>query len=199
MIVTSYGIGGVVGAGLTFVLLGRQRLGAALIASALAMCGSFALVGFSSSLFLSIGLLIITGAAVTLVSVSGRTMMQGLAHDDRMARVFGVLEGLEAAGLAVGGAVLSLVAVRFGLAAAFAAVGALGVTCLVLLTPRLRSIDAERRPIDPAVIALARSSPIFGPLPPYSLERILHGLSPSVSSRARWSWRAEILATACAW
>lgn len=178
VIVTSYGVGGLIGAGLTFVLLGRQRLGAALMISVLAMCGSFAVVGFSSSLSISTGLLVVTGAAVTLVSVSGRTMMQGLAHDDRMARVFGVLEGLEAAGLAVGGAVLSFVAVRFGLAEAFAAVGGLGVICLMLLAPRLRSIDAERRPIDPEVISLARSSPIFGPLPPYSLERILHGLVP---------------------
>ena len=176
VLVTSYGVGGLLGAGLSFVLLGRQRLGAALMVSALAMCVSFAVVGFSSSLSLSIGLLVITGAAVTLVSVSGRTMMQGLAHDDRMARVFGVLEGLEAAGLAVGGAVLAFVAVRFGLAAAFATVGGLGVICLILLVHRLRSIDAERRPIDPEVISLARSSPIFGPLPPFALERILHGL-----------------------
>lgn len=176
VIVTSYGLGGFFGAGLTFVLLGRQRLGAALMFSVLIMCGSFAAIGLSSSMPISIGLLVVAGAAVTLTSVSGRTMMQGLAHDDRMARVFGVLEGLEAAGLAAGGALLSIVAVRFGLAEAFAAVGALGLVCLIFLARRLRSIDAERRRIDPAVVTLARSSAIFGPLPPYALERILHGL-----------------------
>lgn len=116
------------------------------------------------------------GAGVTLTSVAGRTMLQGLTPDDTLARLFGVLEALESISLALGGVALSVLAVRTSVATAFAAIGGAGVVGLIVMWRRLASIDQARRAVDPDLLRLARSTAIFSALPPYTIEQVMNGM-----------------------
>ncbi len=177
VLLTGFGAGGLIGSALSFALVGRRRLALALATSVVMMCGFFVPLGWSTDLVTSTLLLVLVGAGVTLTSVAGRTMLQGLTPDDTLARLFGVLEALEALGLALGGVALSLLAVQTGIETAFAVVGGVGVVGLAVMWRRLATIDRARRPVDADLVRLARASPVLGPLPPYAIEQVMSGLS----------------------
>ncbi|MGA9278483.1 MFS transporter, partial [Ilumatobacter sp.] len=109
ILITGFGAGGLLGSAISFALVGRRRLARALAASVLLMCITFGVVGSSEQLVTATLLLVLVGTGVTLTSVTGRTMLQGLTPDDTLARLFGVLEGLKMVGLAAGGVSLSVV------------------------------------------------------------------------------------------
>jgi hypothetical protein len=138
------------------------------------MSAVFAVLGWSTNLTMATLLLVVVGAGVTLTSVAGRTMLQGLAPDDTLARLFGVLEALESIALALGGITLSLLAIRTSVPTAFAVVGGASIVGLGVMWRRLASIDRARRPIDPVLLQLARSSAVFSPLSPLC-DRAGHG------------------------
>ena len=176
VLLTGFGAGGLLGSALSFGLVGQHRLARALAASVILMCLSFAAVGWSGHLVSATGLLVLVGAGVTLTSVAGRTMLQGLTPDDTLARLFGVLEALEAIGLALGGLALSALAVRTDITTALAVVAGAGIVGLAIMARRLASIDRARRRIDPDLLQIARMSPVFSPLPPYAIEQVMNGL-----------------------
>lgn len=177
VLLSGFGAGGLIGSAVSFALIGRRRLAVALAASVVVMCGFFAIIGWSTHLVTSTLLLVFVGAGVTLTSVAGRTMLQGLTPDDTLARLFGVLETLKSAGLALGGITLSVLAVTTSLHTSFAIVGATGIVGLAVMWRRLASIDRDRRPIDARLLQLARSSTVLSPLPPYAIEQVMPGLA----------------------
>ncbi|MEP4649840.1 MAG: cyclic nucleotide-binding domain-containing protein, partial [Ilumatobacter sp.] len=177
VLLTGFGAGGLIGSALCFALVGRRRLALALAGSVVMMCGFFAPLGRSTDLATATMLLVVVGAGVTLTSVAGRTMLQGLTPDDTLARLFGVLEALEAIGLALGGVALSVLAVQTSIETAFALVGGVGIVGLVVMWRRLLTIDRARRPVDRDLLQLARSSPVLASLPPYAVEQVMSGLT----------------------
>jgi len=178
VLLIGFGAGGLLGSAISFALVGRQRLAGALAAAVVAMCATFAVLGWSEQLATATLLLVLVGAGVTMTSVAGRTMLQGLTPDDTLARLFGVLEALESIGLALGGLALSVLAVQTSVPTAFAVVGGAGIVGLVLMWPRLTSIDRARRAIDPELLRLARATAIFSPLPPYAIEQVMQDMVP---------------------
>jgi hypothetical protein len=178
VLLTGYGAGGLLGSAASFALVGRRRLARSLAAGSVVMCSTFAVVGWTDHLATATLLLVFVGTGVTLTSVAGRTMLQGLTPDDTLARLFGVLEALKALGLALGGLSLSLLAVRTSVATAFAVVGGAGIIGLAVMWPRLASIDRARRAVDPELLRIARSTAIFSPLTPYAIEQVMNGMVP---------------------
>jgi hypothetical protein len=174
----AYGMGTLLGAASSLLLVGRRRLALGTASGVLASCAVFALVGWSGSVALTVAMLVATGAGSTLAGVAARTMLQGLTSDDTLARLFGVIEALFYSFIAAGGALLSFSALRLGATSSFAVVGGVSAIVLLAVLPRLLAIDAARRELDPDVVELARSSSIFGPLPPYAIEQIMHRLIP---------------------
>jgi hypothetical protein len=98
-------------------------------------------------------------------------MLQRAVSEDLLARVFGVLEGLTTATVAVGSVLASALVSWLG------GRGALLVTGLVLPAivaaswRSLRRIEARTKPPG-ELIELLRGVPMFAPLPPLSLERL---------------------------
>lgn len=178
VLLIGFGAGGLLGSAISFALVGRQRLAGALAAAVVVMCATFAVIGWSEHLATATLLLVLVGAGVTMTSVAGRTMLQGLTPDDTLARLFGVLEALESIGLALGGIALSVLAVQTSVPAAFAIVGGAGIVGLVVMWPRLASIDRARRAVDPELLRIARTTAIFSPLPPYAIEQVMQEMVP---------------------
>ncbi|MFN3257656.1 MAG: cyclic nucleotide-binding domain-containing protein [Ilumatobacter sp.] len=172
LLTTMFGLGAVLGSVGSVALVGRQRLARTLTASVGAAGASLAIVGASSILVLTVVLLVVAGLAVSLAEVAARTMMQGLTSDDTLSRLFGVLEGTQALGLAAGGFAVSMATVAFGPTAAFA--GVAGAVAVVAMTTwrRLASIDRERHVAPLPLYDLLRSTAVFGALPPYVIEQL---------------------------
>ncbi len=177
VLLTGFGAGGLIGSAASFALVGRHRLALALAGSVVLMCVAFATIGWSGNLATATLLLVIVGGGVTMTSVAGRTMLQGLTPDDTLARLFGVLEALESISLAAGGVALSILAVQTSVTTSFAIVGGVGVLGLAVMWHRLATIDHNRRPVDPSLLRVARSSAVLSPLPPYAMEQVLSGIT----------------------
>jgi hypothetical protein len=173
----AFGLGSVFAIGLTARLVGNPRLALPLV---LSLGGwTVALFGLAATPVLALSLLFIAtaGAARSIFDVTGRMLLQRVARPDLLARVFGLLEGLEMAGLALGSLLaIGLVAIG-GAAAAFAGVGAL--LPLVALSAGRRLLDIDRHATAPVVeVALLRSVPMLSLLPPPTLESLARALTP---------------------
>jgi hypothetical protein len=120
----------------------------------------------------------VAGVGRPLIDVAGRTLLQRVVPDRVLSRVFGVLEGLYMAGLALGLAVIPALFALIGVRATFVAAGAFLPVLFLLLSHRLAEIDATGT-VPKARLALLRSLPIFAPLPAPAIERVASRLIPT--------------------
>ena len=168
------GIGGVLGAVAVTALAGRKRLAGDLGIGALLWGLPLALVAVWTNTAFVLVLFAAIGIGNTIVDVAGITLLQRTAADEVLARVFGVLETLMLAMLAVGFLVTPALVSSLGTKATLVLVGAILPALLVPVWPALRRVDASARvPAEP--LALLRAIPIFAPLPPPVLERLATG------------------------
>jgi MFS family permease len=166
-----FGLGSVIGATLSVLLIGRRRLIPPIAVAALLFGVPIALVGISPPVAV-LALFTLSGGARTVRDVAGRTLLQRVAPDEVLARVFGVLEGLGQAGVVIGSIVTSSLIASFGLEIALVVMGAFAPAIALLLWSPLRSVDRDAKVPDPEVLSLLRSMPLFAPLPPPTLERL---------------------------
>lgn len=177
----AFGAGGVLGIAATASLVGRRYLTPALAAGALAWGVSFAIVGADPRVATAFALLVVAGAGRIVVDVAGRTLLQRIAPVDLLCRVFGLLEGLSMAALALGSLLTPLLVALAGERAAVIGVGIVLPVALLLGSTRLLAID--RRATVPVVeLALLRSIPLFAPLGPVELESLARELRPVEAS-----------------
>jgi hypothetical protein len=94
-----------------------------------------------------------------------------------LARVFGVLEGVQMAALALGSAVAAALVGLLATHGAFVVAGGGLVVAVLVAWPRLRQIDAAGL-AHPSELALLRAIPMFAPLQAPSLERLAANLVP---------------------
>ena len=173
----AFGVGSVLAIGLTARLVGHPRLALPLVLSLGAWTiGLFGLAA-TPGLVMSLLLLATAGGARSIFDVSARTLLQRVARPDLLARVFGLLEGLEMAALAVGSLLATGLFALGGSSAAFVGVGAL--LPLVALSTGRRLLDIDRHATVPVVeVALLRSVSILSLLPPPTLESLARALVP---------------------
>jgi hypothetical protein len=118
------------------------------------------------------------GAGRSVADVAGRTLLQRIAPDVVLARVFGALEGLSMISLAIGSAAASVLIEALGVDAALIVTGVVLPATLVLAWRRLLSIDREAAVPDEEVVSLLRGLPLFAPLPAPVIERLVANLVP---------------------
>jgi MFS family permease len=176
----AFGVGGIVGAAASVTLIGRHRLTPALVAGAGAMGVPVAVVAATPSAVAAPVLFSVAGGGRSAADVVGRTLLQRVAPDDVLARVFGVLEGLAMLALAIGSIAASVLAETVGIRAALAVTGAFVPVVLLVLLQRLLRIDRHAEAPDPERLELLLGSDIFAPLQPPTLERLARHLEPLV-------------------
>ncbi len=178
ILAAAIGVGGIVGAALTFTLIGRRRLTTPIILGLLAVAVPIMLVGAIDSFLLVMLVLAVTGLGRPILEVAGRTLIQGLSSEDTMAGIFGLLEGLTLLALAVGALGFSLAATALGTGWALFVVGAILPLFLAIRYRSLRAIDNQRPEVDLELLELMRSIPIFAPLPAFQVEQLLVNMKP---------------------
>lgn len=172
-----FGLGSVLAVGVTARLVGHPRLALPLVLSlGVWTVGLFGL-GATPGLVLSLVLLGLAGGARSTFDVTARTLLQRVARPDLLARVFGLLEGLEMAGLALGSLLATVLYTLGGARAAFVGVGA--ILPVVALSGGRGLLDIDRHATAPVVeAALLRSVPMLSLLPPPTLESLARALIP---------------------
>ena len=173
----AWAVGGLLGGVLATGLLGGGRLAAGLAAGCL-LAGA-AVIGLATwtTVASALGLLALVGLGYTLIEVAGETLMQRLAPDDVLGRVFGVVEGTYVASAAAGSVLAPVAIAVLGLEGALVAVGAcLPVLALALRAP-LGRLEAGV-PIPERQFGLLRGISLFAPLPLATLETLATRMEP---------------------
>lgn len=172
------GAGGLLGVALTVMLIGRPRLAVPYGTGAVAFGMPLAFLGVGGSAVVAAPLLAVSGAGRSVMDVAGRTLLQRVSPHALLARIFGVLEGIQLASEAIGSIAASLVVALLGPHLAFVAVGLLLPIAVLLAARSLREIDMASE-LHLVELELLRGIPIFAPLSALVLERLAASLVPA--------------------
>ena len=176
------GAGGIAGAAISALLVGRPRLAIPFGAGLLLWAGALAAVGVLPLPIVAVVLLALAGMGRVVMDVAGRTLLQRVAPDALLSRVFGVLEGIYMATLAVGAILAPALIALAGIRGAFLAAGLALISFTAFSWRRLLRTDAAGV-VHPRELAALIRVPFFAPLPGPALERLAAALIP-VTARA---------------
>lgn len=166
-----WGVGAIAGGGGVLALLDRRRIVLGVTVGAAILCLATSLVGLLPPAVVVTALLAGAGAGYTLAEVAAHTILQRLAADALLARVFGVVETVVVVSSAVGGAGAGLLLEGLGASVAWLAV-ALVMPAVVLICRR-QFAGAELGPPAPdREYGLVQGNRIFAPLPIATKERL---------------------------
>jgi MFS family permease len=170
------GIGGIAGGFYAVVLTRRRRLGRP-FAVALTMWGlPIAVIGLVPNAAVVVAALLTIGIANAVLDVSGFTLVQRLAADRNLGRVFGVLFTFGIAMGGLGALAAPLLVSLLGLRPVLVLVGAVLPALALASRSRLRRIDEHSEPL-PELFSLFSTIPLFAPLPPTTIEKLASGCS----------------------
>jgi MFS family permease len=172
------GAGTILGGALAFALVGRERLALVVAVGAVVWGVAMGTVGLTGIAALAPGLIVLGGAGLTIMEVSGRTILQRSIRDEVLTRVFGIQEGLAMAALAIGSILVAGLVQAVGLVQTVVVISALLPIVALVTWARLSAIDRRATPPVQALTLLRRTS-LFRPLPPPQLE--------AVARRGTWS------------
>jgi CRP-like cAMP-binding protein len=175
------GAGGIVGALLTALLIGRTRLAGPFGAGVLLFGGALGAIGLLPLPLVALLLLALAGMGRVVMNVAGRTLLQRVSPDALLSRVFGVLEGIHNGSLAIGSIVAPALLAVAGTRGAFIAAGVALIGFTALSWRRLLRTDASGT-VPPRELAALMNVPFFISLPGPELERLASALVP-VSAR----------------
>ena len=173
----AFGLGGVVGAFATVLLVGRRRMTPSFAANSTLFGLPIAVAGAVPATATAPLLFAASGAGYGVFTVSGQTLLQRIAPEALLARVFGVVESLGMFALAIGSLAAGLLAAAFGVGGALVIAGILVPATLALCWIQLSAMDRDARPIDTEALELLRALPIFAPLSALTIDRILADLT----------------------
>jgi MFS family permease len=178
VLAAAVGIGWLVGAAGTAVLVGRRRLVTPIELAIGATGGSTAAIALVGTVGPVLALLAVAGAAQSFFAVAARTLLQRSVRADLLARVFGLQEGLMMLGLAAGAATAPVLVGLFGRGGAFVAVGVLFGLIAVVGFPSLLALDRRAVVPDEERLELVRAIPMFAPLAQHRLEPLVLAFVP---------------------
>ena len=174
-LVAALGLGAILGGGAAFALVGRRRLAPYLGVAAVMIGLPIALIGVAPAARSAAVLLVLSGIGFAILEVTGQTLLQRITPDAVRARVFGILEGLQLVGEAVGSVIIAPIAIVLGLQGTAIVLGLLLPLIAAIATARFARIDA-RVTIPQAELRALRGVPMFAPLGPAALETVARHL-----------------------
>jgi len=178
---TAMGAGGLVGGFVALMLARRNRLAFDFGIGVMLWAAPLLLVAAWPTMAAALTAMALIGIANSLVDVNAFTILQRLAPDEVLGRVFGALESAIIGGMAVGALLMPLLINTIGLRGGLVVIG-VGVTALVATgVAGLNRIDKVA--LAPVGLDLLRGVPMLGVLPEKVLDRLARQ-SASVSRAA---------------
>jgi len=172
-----YGVGAILAAGVSMLLVGR-RLGAPILGAALLLSGALAALASGLGLAGTVALLTVVGASRAVLDVATRSLLQRSVPAQSLGQVFGLLEGLTMAGLAIGALLVPALVHLGGSWLALLGVAAVLPLAATASGRALFGLDANA-PVPVVQIALLRSISLFAELPAPALEGLAAALTPA--------------------
>jgi MFS family permease len=160
----SFGVGGIVGAVISGALVGRGRLAIDFGVGILLWGVPLLLIAAWPDPIVACGAMALMGIGNTLVDVSGLTLLQRSVPDDVLARVFGVLETVFLASIALGAVLTPPLVDGLGARTTMVVVGAFLPVVILLFGRKLVALDASVH-VPERELALLRGISFFAPLP----------------------------------
>jgi MFS family permease len=171
---TAYGVGAVAAGLLTAHLIG-PRLSRALTLAVVTLGAGLVLSAFSHVAGVVLALIAVVGGGRAVLVVSVNTMLQRVVPAQLVGRVFGMVEGLSMAGLALGSVLTPLLIGLGGPTLALVVVGGLLPATALCGLRTLRRLD-QGATVPVVEVALLRSLPHFADLPAPALETLAGAL-----------------------
>ncbi len=168
---SAIGLGGLLGAGLTIVLIGRQRLARPLVLGAVAAGAAFALAGTASVPVVALVLVAVSGAGKAFYDITSRTFIQRLLPDHLLGAMFGLQEAMTMSGIALGTVVAPGLVGAVGPRWAFVVAGSFLPAVALASYAMVRRLDDDAAvPVE--VLTLLLRVPILAVLAPRIVERL---------------------------
>jgi MFS family permease len=168
---SGWGVGGIAGGAVALALLRRGRLASGMSAGALLVAAAMIGIGVWPTVAGAVALLVAVGVGYTLVEVASATLLQRLASDEVLGRVFGVLETSYVTALGFGSLLAPALVALAGVRGALIVTG-LGVVILVLITRHALAQLEAGIPVPEREYELLRAHGLFAPLPPAIVENL---------------------------
>jgi hypothetical protein len=177
-----WGPGAIVGGVVVVGLMSRNRLTVGLMLGSVVLGLAIASIGLVPSVAVAAIALFVTGAGYTLVEIAAYTLMQRLAADHVLARVFGVVESLYVASIGVGSVIAGFLVSAVGAKTALVIVGAFMPAVALVRRRQLARFEAGA-PVPGREYELLRAHAIFAPLPLATTERLARDLVEVAAER----------------
>lgn len=171
------GLGGLVGAVVAVVLAGRSSMTGPFTIALAAWGLPIAVMGLVIDPIVAVLAMGAVGLANALLDVAGFTLLQRTTPNASRVAVFGVLETVANAGLAVGGIAAPLLVAALGSREALVVAGAILPVVALLTGPLLQRVD-EGGPAGARRLELVRGDPLFRPLSLATCEHLAATLRP---------------------
>ena len=168
---SALGVGGILGASFTVVLIGARRLAPAVVVAGVVVGVSVALAGFATIPVVAMVVIAVAGGAKVFFDVALRTFVQRLLPDRLLTAVFGVQESVMMAGIALGSAAAPVLVTGPGPIAAFVVAGVFLPVVALAGWRAMGRLDATTA-IPADRLALLRGVPLFELVAPRVLERL---------------------------
>ena len=172
------GIGGLLGAVATIIIVGRSRLATDFGVGVVLWGLPLVLIGIWPNQWLALLMLGVIGVANTVVDVAAFTLLQRAVPDEVLARVFGVLQSVLLGTIGIGSVLASVLVSALGARTALVVAGAFLPAVALLTYRRLLAIDREATGPPPERVRLLQGSAIFAPLPLATIEWLTSRLLP---------------------
>lgn len=171
---TAVGVGALLSAAASAVLVKRDRL-APLLAAAIAGIAimSFALA-LTPTLATALVLFSVIGFNRSLLDLTSRMLLQRATPADSLGSIFGAIELFAGVGMVLGSLMTQVLIAASGVDAALIGLGIFFMLLLLLTWRSLRVAD-DSADIPIVAISLLRRVPAFAPLPPLALEAVARG------------------------
>jgi MFS family permease len=166
------GVGAIMGAVGSAGLIGRPRIASYLVVSAALFALTFIVLSGVELLVLGMVLFACFGLGESLLRVTSSVGTQRLAPDAFLARIFGVVEGLQMAAMALGSIAVSMVVQAMGLGPALVTMGSVVALTMTFTTFRFRRAGGDVAPPPAELIDRLLHDDVFRHLPGLALARL---------------------------
>jgi MFS family permease len=173
----AFAAGGIVGGVVAVTLVGHRRLAVPIAVGVLMFGGAFVAIALWPATLVAVLLLALAGVGRVLLDVGCRTLLQRTTPSQVLGRVFGLLEGLEMAGLALGALLIPPLVALGGSRTALIGAGLLLPALGLLMARSLVEVDRGAK-VPQVEIALLRSMALFAALPAPAVEGVARALEP---------------------